>query len=119
MAEDKDTLLDITTERKREEIKIDDHYYELRAPEEFKLKEYMWLAAKGKEIMEYNTNDFSVKKETLKRVVETGQPFLTTGCPDCNRPFYNEKPSGPLYNHPRSMNPAETAAIIQQLSFEP
>ena len=64
-------------------------------------------------------DDFCVKKETLKRVVETGQPFLTSGCPDCNRPFFNEKPSGPLYNHPRSMNPAETAAIIQQLSFEP
>jgi biotin synthase len=63
--------------------------------------------------------DFSVKKETLKRVVETGQPFLTSGCPDCNRPFYNEKPSGPIYNYPRKMRSEETAAIGQQLSFEP
>jgi biotin synthase-related radical SAM superfamily protein len=63
--------------------------------------------------------DFSVKKETLKRVVETGQPFLTSGCPDCNRPFYNEKPSGPLYNYPRSIRLEETAAIRRQLSFEP
>jgi biotin synthase-related radical SAM superfamily protein len=63
--------------------------------------------------------DFGVKKETLKRAVETRQPFLTSGCPDCNRPFYNEKPSGPLYNYPRSMRPEEIAAIKQQLSFEP
>jgi biotin synthase len=63
--------------------------------------------------------DFSVKKETLKSVVETGQPFLTSGCPDCNRPFYNEKPSGPLYNYPRSIRLEETAAIRRQLSFEP
>jgi lipoyl synthase len=63
--------------------------------------------------------DFSVKKKTLTRVVEIGQPFLTSGCPDCNRPFYNEKPSGPLYNYPRSIRSEETVAIRQQLCFEP
>jgi biotin synthase len=59
--------------------------------------------------------DFSVEKETLERIVDTGEPFLTSGCPDCNRPFYNEKPSGPIYNYPRSMHPEELAAIKQQL----
>jgi len=63
--------------------------------------------------------DFSAKKETLKRIVETGQPFLTSGCPNCNRPFYNEKPSGPIYNYPRNIRPDEIAAIRQQLSLEP
>ncbi len=62
--------------------------------------------------------DFSVKKEVLARAVESGQPFLTSGCPDCNRPFYNEKPSGPIYNYPRSMRPEEVAEIKQQLCFE-
>jgi biotin synthase len=61
------------------------------------------------------TADFSVKKETLKRIVETGEPFLTSGCPDCNRPFYNEKPSGPIYNYPRSIRPEEITTIKQQL----
>lgn len=28
------------------------------------------------------------------------EPYLTTGCPDCNRPFYNERVRGPLYNLP-------------------
>ena len=25
---------------------------------------------------------------------------LTSGCPACNRPFYNESPRGPIYNYP-------------------
>ncbi|ABM80369.1 radical SAM protein [Hyperthermus butylicus] len=25
---------------------------------------------------------------------------LTSGCPGCNRPFYNESPRGPIYNYP-------------------
>jgi biotin synthase-related radical SAM superfamily protein len=65
------------------------------------------------------TTDFSVEKETLKRIVETGKPFLTSGCPDCNRPFYNEKPSGPIYNYPRNIRPEEIVAIKQQLRLEP
>jgi biotin synthase-related radical SAM superfamily protein len=65
------------------------------------------------------TTSFSVEKETLKRIVESGKPFLTSGCPDCNRPFYNEKPSGPIYNYPRNIRPEEIVAIKQQLSLEP
>ena len=61
---------------------------------------------------------FGVERETLKRIVETGNPFKTSGCPDCNRPFYNEKPSGPIYNYPRSIRPEEKAAIEKQLSLE-
>jgi len=64
------------------------------------------------------TTGFSVEKETLKRIVETGKPFLTSGCPDCNRPFYNEKPSGPIYNYPRGMRPEEIVAIGEQLRLD-
>lgn len=28
------------------------------------------------------------------------EAFLTSGCPGCNRPFYNESPAGELYNFP-------------------
>ncbi|MGB9749447.1 MAG: radical SAM protein [Caldisericia bacterium] len=28
------------------------------------------------------------------------KPFNTRGCPDCNRPFYNERPTGEVYNYP-------------------
>ena len=61
--------------------------------------------------------EFGVEKETLRHIVETGQPFLTSGCPYCNRPFYNEKPSGPIYNYPRNVSAQEVYAIKQQLKL--
>ena len=61
--------------------------------------------------------DFGVKKEVLLRLVDSGIPFLTSGCPNCNRPFYNEKPSGPLYNYPRAIRPAELEAIKGELKL--
>ena len=33
-------------------------------------------------------------------VVDNGRMFQTRGCPDCNRPYYNESPKGPIYNYP-------------------
>jgi biotin synthase len=61
--------------------------------------------------------DFGVSKPVLLSVVEGGKPFLTSGCRDCNRPFYNEKPSGPLYNYPRAIRPAELKAIRRDLKL--
>jgi biotin synthase-related radical SAM superfamily protein len=62
--------------------------------------------------------DYGIDEEKLKWVVETGSPFLTSGCPNCNRPFYNEKPSGPIYNYPRTIRQFELAEIKQQLCFK-
>jgi biotin synthase-related radical SAM superfamily protein len=61
------------------------------------------------------TTGFGVEKKVLKRMVEEGKPFLTSGCPDCNRPFYNEKPSGPIYNFPRAVRSKEMVTIEKQL----
>ncbi|MBT3407175.1 radical SAM protein, partial [Candidatus Woesearchaeota archaeon] len=33
--------------------------------------------------------------------------FMTSGCEECNRPYYNEKPSGPIYNYPRKLTKEE------------
>jgi len=62
--------------------------------------------------------DYGTEKETLTYIMETGKPFLTSGCPDCNRPYYNEKPSGPIYNYPRNLRSEEVSAIKQQLNLE-
>ncbi|UCD44707.1 MAG: radical SAM protein [Candidatus Bathyarchaeota archaeon] len=43
----------------------------------------------------------------VKRAIGDGEPFRTTGCPGCNRPFFNERPSGPFYNYPRALTPEE------------
>lgn len=62
-------------------------------------------------------SDFGINKSKLNKIVKTGSPFLTSGCPNCNRPFYNEKPSGPLYNFPRMLNSFEIAEINQLLDL--
>jgi biotin synthase len=63
--------------------------------------------------------DFGVGKEALGWIVETGKMFMTSGCPNCNRPFYNEKPSGPIFNFPREIMQEEIAEIKRQLELQP
>jgi biotin synthase-related radical SAM superfamily protein len=48
----------------------------------------------------------------------TGEAFRTSGCPDCNRPFYNEHPGGPLYNYPRPLTVEEAARAIREMEVE-
>ncbi len=43
--------------------------------------------------------------------------FETSGCPGCNRPFYNEHPGGPMYNYPRALSPAEILQAIGELEL--
>ena len=61
--------------------------------------------------------DFGVGEEVLREVIASGEPFLTSGCPSCNRPFYNEKPSGPIYNFPRRVRFDEIASIMNELEM--
>ncbi|MEM2889891.1 MAG: radical SAM protein [Candidatus Hadarchaeum sp.] len=50
---------------------------------------------------EGSISSFGVDSELLGKVIESGDPFVTSGCAGCNRPFYNESPRGPIYNYPR------------------
>jgi len=61
--------------------------------------------------------DFGVSEEQLREVIDTGEPFVTSGCPGCNRPYYNEKPSGPIYNYPRQPLSEEIAEIERQIGI--
>jgi len=61
--------------------------------------------------------EYGVNKSILNNEVKTGVPFLTSGCPSCNRPFYNEKPRGPLYNFPRSLSAEEISQIKNLLDL--
>lgn len=56
-----------------------------------------------------------VQQDVLNKTIESGEPFRTSGCPGCNRPFYNESPRGPIYNHPRKPKPREILIIRNQL----
>ena len=60
---------------------------------------------------------FGVDEKILKQIAYSGEPFLTSGCPDCNRPYYNEKPSGPIYNYPRLLSIEEMRKVVEELKF--
>lgn len=81
-----------------------------------------YLITNGKaqyENMAFSSNGcligFGVSKDELLQVIRCGKPFLTSGCPDCNRPYYNERPGGPLYNYPRMPLPEEIDEIEKQI----
>jgi biotin synthase len=71
--------------------------------------------------MQFNSESeiasYGLTKEALNKIVESGLPFQTSGCPDCNRPYYNEKPSGPIYNYPRKLTEQEIEKIKSQLRY--
>ena len=62
-------------------------------------------------------SDFGVDEQILLQILETGEPFRTSGCPNCNRPYYNEKPSGPIYNYPKDLTEKEISAIQNELGI--
>lgn len=41
--------------------------------------------------------------------------FETSGCPDCNRPYYNERPGQTMYNYPWSLNTSEWEQAKKEL----
>jgi biotin synthase-related radical SAM superfamily protein len=86
------------------------------------LAHYILVHRKARfETMSFDSNgcltDFGIPKEQLMDLVDTGEPFLTSGCPGCNRPYYNERPGGPIYNYPRQLRPEEINEAKTILSF--
>ena len=47
-----------------------------------------------------------------------GAAFETPGCPACNRPFYNERPGGTIYNYPRPLVTAEVDEALRVTQLE-
>jgi biotin synthase len=57
---------------------------------------------------------FGVALETSD-LIGDGSPLRTSGCPGCNRPYYNERPRGPIYNYPRPLTSKEIAEEKQRM----
>lgn len=53
--------------------------------------------------------------DVVERALEAGTPFRTSGCPNCNRPMYNERPGGAMYNHPEPLTSNEKSAAREIL----
>ncbi|TFG72771.1 MAG: hypothetical protein E4H27_02000 [Anaerolineales bacterium] len=51
----------------------------------------------------------------IKAALSSGNPFRTSGCPDCNRPLYNERPGGIMYNYAQPLQENELAQAIKEL----
>lgn len=62
--------------------------------------------------------DFGAPKDSLREVIFSGEPFLTSGCPGCNRPYYNEEPRGPIYNFPKRPVQKDIEEILAQMGIE-
>jgi len=61
-------------------------------------------------IVKFNLNE----KELWDNICNT-DAFLTSGCPGCNRPYYTSRPSGPIYNYPRTLLTHEMEDIFKSL----
>ena len=74
----------------------------------------------------YSSMEFSDEKiisygkepGSLQGIIDTGEPFRTKGCADCNRPYSTEEPGGTIYNYPRPLTDEETDRIREQIEEE-
>ncbi len=61
---------------------------------------------------------FGLEEHELSNALKDGQAFQTSGCPGCNRPYYNERPGGTLYNYPRPLTPAEIQQAMREAGLQ-
>ena len=57
--------------------------------------------------------NINISKKDLNMIINDTNAFLTSGCPGCNRPYYTSKPSGPIYNYPRTLTEKEKVEIFE------
>ncbi len=60
---------------------------------------------------------FGLSKNELFNRLADGKAFQTSGCTDCNRPFYNERPGGFIYNYPRPLEKDELESALHLINI--
>jgi len=60
----------------------------------------------------------SFNSPRVPEILANGTAFQTSGCPDCNRPFYNERPGGTMYNYPKAPTPQQIEVAIEDVKRE-
>jgi lipoyl synthase len=78
-----------------------------------KLATYSSMEFSGEKVVSY-----SKEPGALLGMIDTGEPFRTKGCADCNRPYSTEGPGGVIYNYPRPLTDEETDQIRKELGEE-
>lgn len=59
---------------------------------------------------------YGLTEKELTGFLTDGTAFRTSGCPGCNRPYYNEKPGGVIYNYHRPLSDSECKKVLGDLS---
>ncbi len=63
----------------------------------------------------------AVSPEIMCAALRSGAAFRTSGCPSCNRPMYNERPGGVMYNYPKALTAEEKceahAELLRYVTF--
>ena len=65
--------------------------------------------ADGFQFRDGQLTDFGISVDVLQQK-RGGEPFQTSGCSGCNRPYYNETPGEELYNYPKTLTAEEIEA---------
>ena len=50
----------------------------------------------------------------LKKLLDNGTCFRTSGCGNCNRPYYNERPGQKFFNFPRPLTEDEFTTALEE-----
>jgi len=58
---------------------------------------------------------YGVPEKNLVDILADGSAFQTSGCPGCNRPYYNERPGGVIYNYHRPLDKPECETALGEL----
>ncbi|MEG6586132.1 radical SAM protein [Dendrosporobacter sp. 1207_IL3150] len=76
-----------------------------------------WLLKQGYDYKSIQFNNGCITGflvSNLYDILEDGSAFQTSGCRDCNRPYFNERPGGVMYNFPRELTHTEVLKAIQE-----
>lgn len=87
-----------------------------------RLQAARWLIARGAvraEAFAYDARgrltSYGMGEAELRAALAGGDAFRTAGCPGCNRPYYNERPGGVMYNYARPLSAAEAEREVAGL----
>lgn len=68
------------------------------------------------DLLEFRNDTLILNREILEKAYPFfNEIFKTSGCPNCNRPYYNESPRIIPYNYPRNLTKDEINAIERLL----
>jgi len=58
---------------------------------------------------------FNLTSNEIRDIFQNGSAFQTRGCPHCNRPYYDSRPGGTIYNYAANLSNQHKAEIQKLL----